>query len=397
MIGRQGIAAASFACLACVSVSAAAENAPGITATEIKIGQTVAYSGPAAVYGTAGKAAAAYFAMINEHGGINRRKITLISVDDAYNPAKTVEQTRKLVEELGVALIFAPIGTAPVLATRQYLNDHKIPQLFAVSGASVIFDPVHHPWTMGGIASYALDGRMVAAYVLKHKPNAKIAVLYQNDDFGKDSLGGLKTGLGDKAESMIVKEASYELSDPTVDSQIIALQESGADVFYNVTTPKTAAQAIRKGSDLNWKPLQFVTPASASIAATFVPAGLDKSVGIMSHIVIEDPQDPRWKDDPAIKNYVAWMERYYPKPDIKNGLISLGYFYAMFLTIILTQCGDDLSREHIMQVMTHLHALNVPMLMPGITVSTSPADYQMFKSMRNIRFDGKRWVLLDLD
>jgi branched-chain amino acid transport system substrate-binding protein len=372
-----------------------AADMTGVTATEIKVGNTVPYSGPAAPYGTLGKAMSAYFDTVNRAGGVAGHKIKFISLDDAYTPSKTVEQTRKLVEEDGVAFIYASVGTAASLSVRKYLNDQKVPQLSVLSGASTWNAPKDYPYSMSGIASYELDGRMVADYVLKHKPNAKIALLYQNDDFGRDHMAGLKKALGDKAGEMIVKEATFEVSDPTVDSQTVTVQASGADVLYLVGIPKLMAQAIRKSDELGWKPLRFITYTGAPVAATPTLAGLDRTKGVISHNNLKDPQDPTWKDDPEMKGFVAWMNKDYPQPDIKNGYIFSGWSLAASLVEILKQCDGDFSRENVMKVFTHLHDFHPAGGLPGITLNTSPTNYEEFQVMRNMEFNGERWVLLD--
>jgi branched-chain amino acid transport system substrate-binding protein len=371
-----------------------AEDMTGVTATEIKVGNTVPYSGPAAPYGTLGKAMTAYFDTVNRAGGVAGHMIKFISLDDAYSPPKTVEQTRKLVEELGVSFVYASVGTAANLSVRKYLNDHKVPQLSVLSGASTWNDPKDYPYSMSGIASYELDGRMVADYVLKHKPNAKIAVLYQNDDFGRDHVTGLKKGLGDKAGEMIVKEATFETTDPTVDSQTVSLQSTGADVLYIVGIPKLMASAIRKADELGWKPLRFITYTGAPVAATATLAGLDRFKGVISHNNLKDPQDPSWADDPEMKGYAAWMNKDYPQPDIKNGYIFSGWSLAASLVEVLKLCNGDFSRENILKVFTHLHDFHPPGGLPGIVLNTSPTDYAEFSTMRNMEFNGERWVLL---
>jgi len=386
----------AFSVVGAYTSTAFAEDMTGVTATEIKIGNTMPYSGPAAQYGTEGKSMSAYFNTINRSGGVAGHKITFISLDDAYSPPKTVEQTRRLVEQEHVAFIFAPLGTAQGLATRKYLNQQKVPQLNVVSGISAWNDPQHYPYSMSGLASYFVDGKMVASYVLKHVPNAKVAVLYQNDDLGRDHLAGLKVGLGDKV-GMIVKEATFEVADPTVDSQVIELRGSGADTLYIAGIPKATAQAIRKADDLGWKPLRFISYTAGSISATLTPAGLNRSTGIVSHLPAKDPLDPTWKDDPFVRDYVAWMDTDYPNPDIKNGYIEAGYIFARTLVEILKLCDGNFSREHIMHVVTHLKNFEGPGLLPGVTVNTSPTDYTWVNAMRDIRFNGDRWELLPVD
>ncbi len=367
--------------------------APGVTDTEIKLGQTMPYSGPASPYSAVGKAESAYFKMINEQGGVNGRKISLISLDDAFSPPKTVEQTRRLVEEDHVAFIWQSLGTPTNTAIQRYLNDRKIPQLFISTFASKFNDPQHFPWTMGGLGSYRAEGQIYGKYILQHHPNGRIAVLYQNDDYGKDYEQGLRDGLGDKAATMIVAEASYEVSDPTVDLQIVTLQASGADVFYDVSGAKFAAQAIRKVYDIGWKPVHFLNSVSSSVAAVLKPAGLDKSTGIISVVSLKDPNDPRWHDDPGYRDWLAWMQKYYPDGDIADLNIVYGYTQAQMLTEVLKQCGDNLSRSNIMAQAAQLHALALPMLLPGITLSTTPTDFQPLKQLRMAKFNGQTWEI----
>lgn len=382
--------------VATVPFATRAEDLTGVTATEIKIGNTMPYSGPAAPYGTSGKAMSAYIDTINREGGVAGHKIVFISRDDGYNPAKTVEQTRKLVEEDHVAFIYGGLGTAPNLAVRKYLNESHVPQLGVASGASAWNDPQHFPYSMNSIPFYLIDGRMTAAYLLKHKPAAKIAVLYQNDDFGRDHLTGLKQGLGDKS-SMIVKTASFEVTDPTVDSQIIELRASGADTLYLAGIGKAMAQAIRKADELGWKPLRFLSYTASPVSATLAPAGLQRSTGIISHNYGKDPQDPTWNKDPYIQEYIAWMNKDYPSPDIKNGYIAAGYGGAYTLVMFLKMCNGDFSREHVMYVVTHLKDFAPPGLLPGLTINTTPNNYAGYNAMRDMEFNGERWVLLPAD
>jgi branched-chain amino acid transport system substrate-binding protein len=367
--------------------------APGVTDIEIKLGQTMPYSGPASPYSAVGKAESAYFNMINEQGGVNGRKISLISLDDAFSPPKTVEQTRRLVEEDHVAFIWQSLGTPTNTAIQRYLNDRKIPQLFISTFASKFNDPQHFPWTMGGLGSYRAEGQIYGKYILQHHPNGRIAVLYQNDDYGKDYEQGLREGLGATAATMIVAEATYEVSDPTVDSQIVTLQGSGADVFYDVSGAKFAAQAIRKVYDIGWKPVHFLNTVSTSVAAVLKPAGLDKSTGIISVVALKDPNDPRWHDDPGYQDWLAWMRKYYPDGDIADLNIVYGYTQAQMLVEVLKQCGDDLSRPNIMAQAEQLHALALPMLLPGITLSTTPTDFQPLKQLRMAKFNGQTWEI----
>jgi branched-chain amino acid transport system substrate-binding protein len=362
--------------------------APGISDAEIKFGQTMPYSGPASAYGTIGKAEAAYFAMINEKGGVNGRKLDLISLDDGYSPPKTVEQIRRLVEQDDVAFTFNTLGTPPNSAIQKYLNDHKVPHLFVATGATKWGDPEHFPWTIGFQPTYQTEGHIFAKYILQNKPDAKIGILYQNDDYGKDYVKGLKDGLGDKAAKLIVAEATYEVTDPTIDSQIVSLQASGANVFYDVTTPKFAAQAIRKSYDIGWKPLHLLNSVSASVAAVITPAGLEKSLGIVSLAYFKDPTDPQWKDDPAFKEWLAWMEKYYPEGDRADAFNVYGYNLAMTLVQVLKQCGNDLSRENIMKQAANLD-FTPPMFLPGVTVSTAPTQFFPVREMQLAKFNGK--------
>jgi branched-chain amino acid transport system substrate-binding protein len=394
MTGRKVVAAAVVAGIALLSARADAENAPGVTATEIKIGQTMPYSGPLSAWGTVGKAEFAYFRMVNDAGGVNGRKIVVLSVDDAYSPPKTVEQVRRLVEQEQVAFIFNGVGVASNFAVRKYLNEHKVPQLFAFAPAEAFNDPQHFPWSMPYLPSLYMSGRMAGLYFLAHRPEAKIAVIYQNDESGREHVRGLKDALGGRAKTMLVAEASYELSDPTVDTQIVALQASGADTFYNAAALKFASQAIRKAADIGWKPLQFLSYTSTSVAAVLKPAGLEKSVGIVSAAVAKDFTDPLWRDDPATKDYRDWLARYYPGGDPANGFIAAGYTSPMVLIQVLKQCGNDLSRENIMRQAANLHDVKLPWLLPGIAFGTSPTDYQGIKTMRYLRFNGERWQLL---
>jgi branched-chain amino acid transport system substrate-binding protein len=372
---------------------AMAQNGPGVTQTEITLGQTMPYSGPASAYGTIGKAEAAYFDMINAQGGINGRKIKLLSLDDGYSPPKTVEQTRKLVEEDNVLADFSPLGTPPNTAIQKYLNQKKVPQIFVATGATKWGNPKEFPWTIGWQPTYQTEGHIYARYLLEHMPNAKVGILYQDDDYGKDYVKGFKDGLGDKAKTMIVKEASYETTDPTVDSQVITLQASGADVFFNVTTPKFAAQAIRKAHDIGWKPLQFLNSVSNSVGAVLTPAGLEASQGLITVEYGKDPTDPKWANDPGYKAWLAWMDKYYPSGDKKDVFNVFGYSEAMTMVQVLKQCGNDLTRENVMKQAANLHHVALPMLLPGITANTSPTDWYPIKQEQLAKFNGKTWEL----
>jgi branched-chain amino acid transport system substrate-binding protein len=366
---------------------------PGITGTEIKIGQTMAYSGPASGYGTMGRAELAYFKMINDNGGINGRKINLISRDDGYSPPKTVEQIRKLVEEENVAFIFQSLGDVTNAAVQRYLNDRGIPQLFIADGSSRWDDPQHFHWTMGWQPSFRAEGHIHAAYILRTKPDAKIAVLVQDSLGGTDYMSGLEEGLGDRAKTMIVKELTYQVTDATIDSQIGLLQASGADTFFNFSVPKFAAQAIRKLWDIDWKPMHLLTFVSTSVGGTLTPAGLDKSVGIVSVAFLKDPNDPQWDDDAGMKEWRAWMDKYYPDGDRSDFVNIYAYLLGQTLMQVLKQCGDDLSRANIMGQAANLHDLELPLLLPGIRINTSPTDYRPVKQMQPIRFNGHNWDL----
>jgi len=385
------LALAGIFAAACERVSTAAEYSPGATDSEIKIGNTIPYSGPASGYSAIGKSLSAYFAMINDQGGINGRKINFISRDDAYSPPKTVEVVRKLIEEDKVLLLFQSLGTPPNLAIRGYLNDNKIPQLFVGSGADQWNDPKRYHWTMGWQPSYGTEARIFARYVLDNMPNAKIAVLYQNDDFGKDYVNGMRAGLGDKAGRMIVATQSYETTDPTVDSQVSALQASGADVLLTAAIPKFTTLAIRKVYDIGWRPTQFVNSVSTSVGSVMKPAGAEKGVGIISATYTKDPSDPRWQDTPEYKEWLAWMKKYNSSVNVADALAVYGYSTAQSLVAVLKASGDNLTRERVMNVAASLHELHLPMLLPGITISTSADDYAPIKQMQLQKFDGNSW------
>ncbi len=392
---RRMLAALTFAIssLPVLCVGADKKYGPGVTDNEIKIGQTYPYSGPLSAYSTIAKAEAAYFAKINAEGGINGRKIKFISLDDGFSPPKTVEQTRKLVEQEEVLFIFGSLGTPTNTAIHKYMNAKKVPHIFLATGATKWGDPQNYPWTLGGIQlAYQSESHIYAKYILQNKPAAKIAVLYQNDDMGKDYLKGLKDGLGDKASRMVIAEATYEPADPTVDSQIVALRAAGADTFVSITTPKAAAQAIRKAHDIGWKPLYVQPRISNSVETVLKPAGLDKSAGIVSSVFQKDPTDPQWEDDPAVKEWRTWMKRYYPEGNISEGLNVAGYTIAQTLVQVLKQCGDDLTRENVMRQAANLINLELPMLTPGIRLNTSPTDYFPIEQAQMMRFDGKHWV-----
>jgi branched-chain amino acid transport system substrate-binding protein len=381
-----------IACIFAAPALADKKYGPGASDAEIKIGQSMPYSGPASAYGTTGKAEAAYFAKVNAEGGINGRKINLISLDDAYSPPKTVEQTRRLVEQEQVLLLFGTLGTPTNTAIHKYTNTKQLPQLFIATGATRFNDPQHFPWTMGWQPNLQRVASVYAHYLLNTRPAAKIAVLYQNDDFGKDYLKGLHEGLGDRAKAMIVAEVSYEVTDPTVDSQIVTLQSSGADVLMNFATPKFSSQAIRKAYDIGWHPVQFLNTASASITATLIPAGLDKSVGVITAEYLKDPTDPQWRNDVGAKEFHAWMKQYNPTADPADSLNAFGYSVAQTLVQVLKQCGDDLTRDNVMRQAANVHDLELPMLLPGIRINTGPSDYAPVKQVKLARFDGNHWV-----
>lgn len=364
---------------------------PGATDTEIKIGQTVPFSGPASAYATIGKTQAAYFKMINDEGGVNGRKLNLIQYDDAYSPPKTVEQVRKLVEGDEVLLTFQLVGTPPNAAVQKYLNQKKVPQLFAATGASRFTDPKNYPWTMGFNPNYQSEGRIYGKYILANYPNAKIGVLFQNDDLGRDYVTGLKDGLGDKAKTMIVGEASYELTDPTIDSQIVKLKSLGADLLYDASTPKFAAQAIKKVADLGWKPVHILDINATSVGAVMKPAGLENSKGVISVNYGKDPLDPKWKDDAGMKKYFAFMAKYFPEGDKDSSFNTYGYSTAQLLVHVLKAAGDDLTRENVMKQATSLHNVQLDLSLPGIVGSTSPTDYRVNKQLQMMKFDGERW------
>ena len=390
MLLQSGAAAAAVAMTA---RSARAENAPGVSDTEIKIGQTMPYSGPASAYGVIGKTEAAYFKMINEQGGVNGRKINLISLDDGYSPPKTVEQVRRLVEDEKVAFLYQPLGTAPNLAIRQYLNDRKVPQLFVATGASVFSDPEHFPWTMGYNPNYQTEARIYAKHILATKPDGKIAVLYQNDGFGKDYLIGLKDVLGADHAKMIVKEASYETSEPTVDSQVVTLQGSGADILVIAATPKFAAQAIRKSFDLNWDAVRYLSNVSPSIATVLKPAGLEKSKGLITAYYGKDPTDARWKDDAGVKEWKAFCDKYMSQKDFIDANAAYAFGAAQTMIHVLKQCGNDLSRENVLKQAASIKDLELPMLLPGMKLNTSPTNYSPIRQMQLAKFDGQSWML----
>jgi branched-chain amino acid transport system substrate-binding protein len=376
-----------------IAVPAAAQNKydPGASDTEIKIGNTNPYSGPASAYGMVGRTIAAYFNKVNAEGGVNGRKITFISYDDAYSPPKTVEQARKLVESDEVLLIFESLGTAPNTAIERYMNAKRVPQLLIATGATKFGDPKNFPWTMGFLPTYQGEGHIYAKYLIEHHPNGKIGVLYQNDDYGKDYLQGMRDGLGGKIP--IISEQAYETSDPTVSSQIISLQNSGADIFFNVATPKFAAQAITKVAEVGWKPIQVLNSVSNSVGSVLTPAGLEKAKGILSAAFLKDPTDPTWKNDAGFVEWSAFMDKYFPDGDRASSFTVAGYTAAQAMVQVLRQCGDDLRRENVMRQAANLKDLALPMLLPGITINTGSNDYFPIKQMQMERFNGTTWEL----
>jgi branched-chain amino acid transport system substrate-binding protein len=365
---------------------------PGVTDTEIKIGQTMPYSGPASSFGTTGRTAAAYYKMINEQGGVNGRKINFLSLDNEYNPAKSAELARRLVEQDQVLGIFGSLGTAPNVAMQRYLNEHKVPQFFVFSGAARFRDPKNAPWTIGGDLAFLNETQAFARYILQVKPDAKIGVLYQNDDFGKDHITGLRLGLGEKNAAMIVKTVSYEVSDPTLDQQVVTLKESGADVVLLVTLPKFAALSIRKIHDIGWSPMTILAYPGASIPGALKPAGLDASTGIITAEFVRQPGDPQWANDPEMQAYLAFMKQYAPDLDPNDKLSVFGYYNAATVVGLLKQCGDNLTRENLLEQATHMHDVKVPMLLPGILLNTTPDDYAAIKQMQLQQFNGTGWV-----
>jgi branched-chain amino acid transport system substrate-binding protein len=391
---RAWLVGLALAALAAGLSTAQAEKkyGPGATDTEIKLGQTMPYSGPASAYGTIGKVEAAYFQMINDQGGVNGRKINLISYDDGYSPPKTVEQVRKLVESDEVLATFQTLGTATNTAIHKYMNAKKVPMLFVSTGAAKFTDPKNFPWTIGYNPNYLTEAHVYAQYILKEKPEAKIALLTQNDDFGRDYVKGFKEALGSKAD-MIVAEATYEVTDPTVDSQVLKLKASGADVLFNGGTPKFAAQTIRKVGELGWTPLQILNINSISVSEVLKPAGLDYSKGLITVTYGKDPADPKWKDDPGMKKYFEFMDKYYPTGVKDSVFNTYGYGTAELMVHVLKQCGDDLSRENLMKQATNITDFAGTLGLPGMSVSTTNDDYRVIKQFQMERFDGTRWEL----
>jgi branched-chain amino acid transport system substrate-binding protein len=392
---RLGAFSAAIAMLAVTSSGALAQKKydTGATDTEIKIGNIMPYSGPASAYGVIGKTEEAYFKKINAEGGINGRKINFVSYDDGYSPPKTVEQARKLVESDEVLFIFNPLGTPPNSAIQKYMNSKKVPQLFVATGATKWNDPQNFPWTMGWQPNYQSESRIYAKYILKEKPNAKIAVLYQNDDYGKDYLKGLKDGLGAKAASMIVAEESYETTEPSIDSHIVKLKSLGADVFFNVTTPKFAAQAIKKMAEIEWKPLHLLNNVSGSIGSVIKPAGFENAQGIISSNYLKDPTDPQWKNDAGMKAWNEFLDKYYPEANRADASVMYAYIVAQGLEQVLKACGDNLTRENVMKQAASIKDLELGGLLPGVKVNTSPTDFAPLSQLQLQKFNGDKWDL----
>jgi ABC-type branched-subunit amino acid transport system substrate-binding protein len=394
-LNKLAIFSAAFAVLAASSSGALAQKKydTGATDTEIKIGNIMPYSGPASAYGVIGKTEAAYFKKINDAGGINGRKINFISYDDGYSPPKTVEQARKLVESDEVLLVFNSLGTPPNSAIHKYMNSKKVPQLFVATGATKWNDPKDFPWTMGWQPNYQSETQIYAKYILKNNPNAKIAVLFQNDDYGKDYLKGLKDGLGAKAASMITAEESFETSEPSIDNHIVKLKSTNADIFVNISTPKFAAQAIKKMAEIQWKPLHFLNNVSASVGSVIKPAGYENSQGIISAAYLKDASDPQWDNDPGMKEFYAFLAKDFPEGDRLDGSVVVGYGVSQTLVKVLQMCGDNLTRENVMKQAASLKDFRTEVLLPGIKINTGPDDFAPISSLQLMKFKGEKWEL----
>ncbi len=387
------LAVAALASLAIAGTAVAQKKYDvGANDKEIKLGHINPYSGPASSYGAIGKSIGAYFDKVNAEGGVNGRKINFITLDDGYNPAKTVEQTRKLVEQEEVLLLFQTLGTPPNSAIHKYMNDKKVPMLFVATGATKWGDPKNFPWTMGFQPNYQSESKVFTSHILETKPNAKIAILYQNDDYGKDYLKGFEDGLGDKAKTMIVSKLSYEVTDPTVDSQMVSLKASGADTFFNITTPKFAAQAIKKAAELGWKPVHYLNSVSSSVASVLVPAGIEASLGIITSGYIKDPTDPQFQKGKEWDDWVAYMKKYHPTGAMNDNFNVYGYTVAQLMVHVLQKAGDDLSRANVMKQAASLD-LTLPMLLPGVNIKTGPDDFYPIEREQLMKFDGKTWQL----
>ena len=387
MLGKALLATAIMV----AALATAQAQTPGVTATEIKIGNTMPYSGPASSYGNIGRGETAFFKMVNDQGGVGGRKINFISLDDGYSPPRTVEQIRRLIEQDEVAFTFNTLGTPPNTAIQKYLNQKKVPQLFVATGADKWGNYKQYPWTIGWQPSYRTEAQIYAKYILAKKPDAKIGILYQNDDFGKDYVLGVKDTLGDKFDKMVISQASYEATDPTVDSQIVALQSAGADTLIVAAVPKFAAQAIRKVYDIGWKPLFFMTNVSVSVAQVVKPAGEEKAVGVITAAYLKDPTDPVWNDDPVMKEWRAFMAKYMPDADLTDANFVYSYGVSQTMLQVLKQCGSDFSRENIMKQAANLHDLEVATALPGIRINTSPTNFHPIRQEQLARWNGKIW------
>jgi ABC-type branched-subunit amino acid transport system substrate-binding protein len=395
MIGRKLLVFALAGALIGVGLASAvsAQTVVGVTPTEIKIGNTNPYSGPASAYGTIGKAIGAYFKKVNDEGGVNGRKINYITLDDGYSPPKAVEMVRRLVEQDQVALLFQTLGTPTNSAIHKYMNQQKVPHLFVATGATKWNDPKNFPWTMGFQPNYQTEGRVYASYILKNFPDAKVGILYQNDDYGKDYLKGMEDGLGAAASKLIVLKQSHEVTDPTIDSQIINLKNAGANVFFNVTIPKFAVQAIKKAHDIGWKPTHFLNNVSSSLATVLKPAGLEASKGLITALYMKEVTDPQWNKDKGYLDWVAFMKKYYPEGNLEDQSNAYGYNVAILMTQVLKQCGNDFSRENIMKQAANIKDFELPLLLPGMKINTSPTDHAPIEQEQLAKFDGERWVL----
>jgi branched-chain amino acid transport system substrate-binding protein len=369
-----------------------AEETPGVTATEIRLGNTMPYSGPASAYATIGKAMAARIRMANDDGGFAGRRINFISYDDGYSPPKTVEQTRRLIEDDRVAALFAPLGTPTNSATVRYVNQKKVPDLFLATGADKWGNYKQHPWTIGWQPSYVTESQVYAKYILAQKPDARIGILYQNDDFGKDYLIGVRSILKDRYDTQVTS-ASYEVTDATIDSQLVSLQSAGVDVLITVASPKFAAQSIRKVADMKWKPMHVLTGVSVSVGAVMIPAGPENGVGIISSAYLKDPTDPRWDKDAGMNAWRAFMAKYYPDGDLKDGGNVAAFGLTDTMLAVLKQCGNDFSRENLLKQATNLRDLDNPTLLPGIRINTSPTNYRPIRQLQLMRWSGKTWDL----
>ena len=394
MTSRLAVFSATVAVLAATSTGAFAQKKydTGATDKEIKIGNIMPYSGPASAYGVIGKAEQAYFNKINAEGGVNGRKINFVSYDDGYSPPKAVEQARKLVESDEVLLVYGPLGTPSNSAIQKYMNAKKVPHLFLATGATKWNDPKEFPWTMGWQPNYQSEGRIYAKYILKEKPAGKIGILYQNDDYGKDYVKGLKDGLGAKAASMIIAEESYETAEPTIDSHVVALKSKGADIFISIATPKFAAQSIKKVAELQWKPMFILNNVSASVGSVIKPAGFDNSQDIISAAYAKDATDPQWKDDAGMKAFDAFLVKYFPEGNRADGSVMYGYNSAQTLVHVLKACGDNLTRENVMKQAASMKNLELGGLLPGIKINTSATDFAPISQMQLMKFKGETWV-----